>query len=76
MTASENQIITTQSHPNAFPSKLREMKTSLVQQKEVEKAKVMVRSQFFYTLHPIGFELTQFSEKRWMKLVLNVEMVK
>lgn len=43
-TAYENQIITTRSNPTAFPSALRQKKTSLVQHKAVEKKKVYVRS--------------------------------
>lgn len=41
---SENQIITTHSNPAAFPSSLRQKKTSLVQQRDVEKKKVYVSS--------------------------------
>ncbi|ORY89004.1 DNA-directed RNA polymerase I kDa polypeptide [Leucosporidium creatinivorum] len=40
--ASENQVITTRSNPSAFPSSLRQKKTSLVQQRDVEKKKVYV----------------------------------
>jgi len=40
--AYENQVITTYSNPNAFPSSLRQKKTSLVQQRDVEKKKVFV----------------------------------
>lgn len=39
---SENQVITTRSNPAAFPSSLRQKKTSLVQQRDVEKKKVYV----------------------------------
>ncbi|KAL8292922.1 hypothetical protein RQP46_000616 [Phenoliferia psychrophenolica] len=41
-TAYENQTITTRSNPSAFPSSLRQKKTSLVQQRDVEKKKVYV----------------------------------
>ncbi|KAM0790785.1 hypothetical protein ACM66B_004633 [Microbotryomycetes sp. NB124-2] len=40
--ASENQVIETKSNPLAFPSSLRQKKTSLVQQRDVEKQKVYV----------------------------------
>ncbi len=40
--AYENQVITTRSNAQAFPSSLRQKKTSLVQQREVEKKKVYV----------------------------------
>ena len=42
-TAYESHTITTRSNPSAFPSALRQKKTSLVQQREVEKKKVYVR---------------------------------
>ncbi|KAI5479262.1 hypothetical protein MNV49_003957 [Pseudohyphozyma bogoriensis] len=40
--AYENQVITTHSNPSAFPSTLRQKKTSLVQTTEVDKKKVFV----------------------------------
>jgi len=42
LSAYENQVITTRSNPSAFPSSLRQKKTSLVQQRDVEKKKVYV----------------------------------
>jgi DNA-directed RNA polymerase I subunit RPA12 len=42
LSAYENQVITTRSNPSAFPSALRQKKTSLVQQRDVEKKKVYV----------------------------------
>lgn len=42
LVAYENHVITTRSNPSAFPSALRQKKTSLVQQRDVEKKKVFV----------------------------------